>query len=292
MARNRKGHPYCDVTTIRQTRYFRSDDVRFQDGDAVDIGKLWGGGRFLPTTPSFFQCLPSHRFMLSSCARIGLQFYHGAPARATFGYFLCTMHVKFAWRIATIRFNNVSLCQLILIPNMSGLLCPLLLYPGSRFASWMRANHYTTRASRNKFSNVGAIEVGLHATQVPNSCRKWHNIYILVLIHSPLYMTHTTLRWVVNVLSFPSNPMQIEVWAVSNLTFVLLSFAIIYTLNDRSSVWMLALYSRRSVTLKRVNGDATRAVCRRGQGPGLLAVITVSHAIDCMAMSNASKGSR
>ena len=55
MARNRKGHPYCDVTTIRQTGYFRSDDVRFQDGDAVDIGKLWrGGGRFLPTTPSFF----------------------------------------------------------------------------------------------------------------------------------------------------------------------------------------------------------------------------------------------
>ena len=57
-------------------------------------------------------------------------------------------------------------------------------------------------------------------------------------------------------------PMQIEVWAVSNLTFVLLSFAIIYTLNGRSSVQMLALYSLRSVTLKRVNGDATSAVCR------------------------------
>ena len=57
-------------------------------------------------------------------------------------------------------------------------------------------------------------------------------------------------------------PMQIEVWAVSNLTFVLLSFAIIYTLNASSSVQMLALYSRRSVTLKRVNGDATSVVCR------------------------------
>ena len=75
-------------------------------------------------------------------------------------------------------------------------------------------------------------------------------------------MSHISLRWVVNVLSFPSTPMQIGVWAVSNITFVLLSFAIIYTLNARSSVQMLALYSRRSVTLKRVNGDATSAVCR------------------------------
>ena len=46
MERNRKGHPYCDVTTIRQTRYFRSDDVRFQDGDAVYIGKLGRGDAF------------------------------------------------------------------------------------------------------------------------------------------------------------------------------------------------------------------------------------------------------
>ena len=147
---------------------------------------------------------------------------------------LCDLRVLFlhdacqcAWRIAPIRFNNVSLCPLICIPNVSGLLCPRLLNPGSRLASWMRANHYTTRASRNEFSNVGAIEVGLHAKQVPNYCRKWHNIYILVLIRSPLYMSHTTLRWVVNVLSCESMPMQIEVWAVSNLTFVLLNFAII-----------------------------------------------------------------
>ena len=114
-----------------------------------------------------------------------------------------------AWRIAPIRFNNVSLYPFIFIPNMSGLLCPLLWNSGSLFANWVRAIHYTTRASRNEFSNVGAIEVGLHAIQVPNSCRKWHTIYILVLIHSPLYMSHTTLRWVVNVLSFPSMPMQI-----------------------------------------------------------------------------------
>ena len=150
--------------------------------------------------------------------------------RVLFMYDVC----QYAWRIASIRFNNVSLCPLILIPNMSGLLCPLFLYPGSRFASWMRANHYTTRASRNECSNIGACS--LHATQVPNSCRKWHNVYILVLIHSPLYMSHTTLRWVVNVLSFPFMPMQIEVWAIYNLTFVLMTFAKIYSLNDRSSV--------------------------------------------------------
>ena len=32
-------------------------DVRFQDGDAFDLGKLGrGGGRFLPLSTSFFQC--------------------------------------------------------------------------------------------------------------------------------------------------------------------------------------------------------------------------------------------
>ena len=108
--------------------------------------------------------------------------------RELFLYDVC----QYAWRIASIIFNNVSLCPLILIPNMSGLLCPLLLNPGSRFASWMRATHYTARASRSECSTVGACS--LHVTQVPNSCRKWHNIYILVLIHSPLYMSHTTLR--------------------------------------------------------------------------------------------------
>ena len=103
------------------------------------------------------------------------------------------------------------------------------------------ANHYTTRASRNEFSNVGAIEVGLHASQVPNSCRKWHTIYILVFIHNPLYMSDTTLRSVVNVSSFPPVPLQIEVWAVSNLTFALLSFAILHSTTEVPFTF-LALY--------------------------------------------------
>ena len=234
MARNRKGHPYCDVTTIRQTLYFRSDNVRFQDGDAVDIGKL-GRGRALSSDYSFFLSMSAlaqvHVVITYTHKTTVLLWCSGlCDIRELFLYDVC----QYAWRIASIIFNNVSLCPLILIPNMSGLLCPLLLNPGSRFASWMRATHYTTRASSNECSTVGACS--LHVTQVPNYCRKWHNIYILVLIHSPLYMSHTTLRWVVNVLSFPSMPMQTEVWAVSNLTLVLLTFAIIYTLNDRSSV--------------------------------------------------------
>ena len=58
MARNRKGHPYCDVTTIRQTRYFRSDNVRFQDGGAVDIGKLGRGDAFFRLLHLSFNVCP------------------------------------------------------------------------------------------------------------------------------------------------------------------------------------------------------------------------------------------
>ena len=36
---------------------FVSGDVRFQDGDAVDLGKLGGGGRFLLSSFSIFQCM-------------------------------------------------------------------------------------------------------------------------------------------------------------------------------------------------------------------------------------------
>ena len=233
LARNRKGHPYCDVTTIRQTRYFRSDNVRFQDGGAVDIGKLGRGtlSSDYSISLSMSALAQVHVVIMYTHKTTVLLWSSGlCDIRVLFMYDVC----QYAWHIASIRLNNVSLCPLILIPNMSGLLCTLLLYPGSRFASWMRANHYTTRASRNYCSKIGACS--LHATQVPNSCRRWHNVYIIVLIHSPLYMSHTTLRWVVNVLSFPFMPMQIEVWAVYNLTFVLMTFAKIYTLNYRSSV--------------------------------------------------------
>ena len=111
------------------------------------------------------------------------------------------------------------------------------------------ANHYATRASRNELSNVGAIEVGFHSTQVPKSCRKWHRIHILVLSHSLLYMAQATLRWVGNLSSFPPMPLQIEFWAVSNLTFVLMSVIIQLSSTTEIRFKLLALYSLRSGTL-------------------------------------------
>ena len=56
-------------------------------------------------------------------------------------------------------------------------------------------------------------------------------------------------------------PRQIDVWRVSNLTFVLLSFKLLHSTTEVPFI-VLAIYSLRSGTLKRVNGDATRAVCR------------------------------
>jgi len=61
--------------------------------------------------------------------------------------------------------------------------------------------------------------------------------------------------------SFPPMPRQIEVWAVSNLTFVLLSFTLLHSTTEISFT-VLAIYSLQSGTIKRFNGDATRAVCR------------------------------
>ena len=54
---------------------------------------------------------------------------------------------------------------------------------------------------------------------------------------------------------------QIEVWIVSNLTVVLLSFKLLHSTTEVPFI-VLAIYSLLSGTLKRVNGDATRAVCR------------------------------
>ena len=59
--------------------------------------------------------------------------------------------------------------------------------------------------------------------------------------------------------------MEIEVWAVSNLTFVLLCFTIL-NLTIEVPFKVLALYSLRYGTLKRGNGDATYAVCRLRKG--------------------------
>ena len=133
MAANRKRHSYCDVTTIRQTRHFR-----FWRRQISRWRRRWsrqtGGTAFSRLLLSFNVCT-LRVGMLSSCTRVGLPYYYGTAACATFAYFLCTMHVN----IAPIRFNNVSLCPSIFISNISGLLlCPRVLNPARRLASLMR----------------------------------------------------------------------------------------------------------------------------------------------------------
>ena len=59
--------------------------------------------------------------------------------------------------------------------------------------------------------------------------------------------------------SFPRMSRQIEVWAASNLTLVLLSFTLLHSTTEVPFI-VLAIYSMQSGTLKRVSDDATR-VC-------------------------------
>ena len=71
---------------------FVSGDVIFQDGDAVALGKL-GGGRFFLSSlyrPMYTLAIVYVAIMFTH----RLPFYYGAAAYATFGYLLCTMHVK------------------------------------------------------------------------------------------------------------------------------------------------------------------------------------------------------
>ena len=71
MAANRKTRHNNTVSSRQYGRraIYVPGDVRFQDGDDFDIGKLvWGGGRFLPLSTSFFQCF--------SCASLFLNTVH------------------------------------------------------------------------------------------------------------------------------------------------------------------------------------------------------------------------
>ena len=171
MAANRKTRHNNTVTSRQYGRraIFVPGDVRFQDGDAFDLSKLRGGA-LSSTFTSFFQ-----RF---TCASLCLNKVHTHRTTVDLWYnALCGIRVLFlhdasqcAWRITPVRFNNVRLSPLIFRPNISGLLLPRVLKP----------LHYPTRASRNEVSNVGAIEVCLYSTQVPNSCRKWNKILIFL----------------------------------------------------------------------------------------------------------------
>ena len=108
MARNRKR---CQDNTVTSRQYdrraiFVSGDVRFQDGDAVDLSKL--GGRFFPI---FFLFLSIHAHALAYLAitctprTTDVLWYSGVrDIRVLFMYDAN----QCAWRIALIRLNNVS----------------------------------------------------------------------------------------------------------------------------------------------------------------------------------------
>ena len=145
-------------------------DVRFEDGDAFDLGKLGRVGG------AFFHFLLRSFNVLLALAYFSKRYIHRTTVVLWYNG-LCDIRVLFmhnasqcAWRITPIRFNNVRPSTLMFSPNISGLLRPRVLKP----------LHYPTRASRNEVSNVGAVEVGLHSTQVPNSCRKWNRIFIFL----------------------------------------------------------------------------------------------------------------
>ena len=151
----------------RRTIYVPGD-VRLQDGDAFDLGKLGRG------VGDLFHFLLRSINVLLALAYFSIRYTHRTTVVLWYNG-LCDIRVLFmhdasqcAWRITPIRFNNVRLSPLIFRPNIFGLLRSRVLKP----------LHYPTRASRNEVSNVGAIEVGLHSTQVPNSCRKWNRIFL------------------------------------------------------------------------------------------------------------------
>ena len=184
--------------TVSSRQYGRSaiyvpGDVSFQDGDDFDIGKLVRGGG----GGAFFHFLLRSFNVLLTLAYFSIRYTHRTTVVLWYNG-LCDIRVLFmhdasqcAWRITPIRFNNVILSPLIFRRNIPGLLRPRVLKP----------LHYHTRASRNEVSNVGAIEVGLYYTQVPNSCRKWNRIFIFFFSFTVLCIwdVYTTLRWVVSM---------------------------------------------------------------------------------------------
>ena len=132
--RNGANRKTCHNNTVTSRQYGRravyvSGDVRCQDGDAFDLGKLGGGGRFLS---SFLLS-----FNVCTCASLFCNKVHTHRTTVVLGYNgPCDIGVLFMYdasqcasRISTIRFNNVRLSPLIRIPNVAGLLRPRVLKP-------------------------------------------------------------------------------------------------------------------------------------------------------------------
>ena len=134
--RNGANRKTCHNNTVTSRQYGRraiyvSGDVRFQDGDAFDLGKLGGGGG---GDVSF------HLFCSLSMSALALAYFairYTHRTTVVLGYNgPCDIGVLFMYdasqcasRISTIRFNNVRLSPLIRIPNIAGLLRPRVLKP-------------------------------------------------------------------------------------------------------------------------------------------------------------------
>ena len=123
----------CHNNTVTSRQYGRraiyvSGDVRFQDGDAFDIGKLGGGDvSFHLFLLSFNVCTCASLF----CNKVHIYDYscirYNGPCN--FGVLFMYDSSQCAWRISPIRFNNVKLSPLIRISNIAGLLRPRVLKP-------------------------------------------------------------------------------------------------------------------------------------------------------------------
>ena len=87
---------YRDVTTIRQTRHFRSRRRQISRWRRLWSKHNGGGGgrRFLPLLLRSFNVLLALAYFAIRYTHIGLQLCYGTTASATFGYFLCTMQVN------------------------------------------------------------------------------------------------------------------------------------------------------------------------------------------------------
>ena len=86
---------YRDVTTIRQTRHFRSRRRQISRWRRLWSKQTGGGGRrFLPLLLRSFNVSLALAYFTIRYTHIGLQLCYGTTASATFGYFLCTMQVN------------------------------------------------------------------------------------------------------------------------------------------------------------------------------------------------------
>ena len=131
--RNGANRKTCHNNTVTSRQYGRraiyvSGDVRFQDGDAFDLGKLGGGD-------VSFHLFCSLSMFARALAYFAIRYTHRTTV--VLGYNgPCDIGVLFMYdasqcasRISTIRFNNVRLSPLIRIPNIAGLLRPRVLKP-------------------------------------------------------------------------------------------------------------------------------------------------------------------